>query len=1074
MLVPAHTPAWQEAVRMSDTPLEDAARPPPSVPDLPTLLVSRGDPEGAGQASGAPPAIADQPGREAHTTPSVGSLPLSRLADYELLAEVGRGGMGVVFKARHVRLNRVVALKMILGGALARAEDLQRFDTEAAAAAQLQHPGIVALYEAGCHQGQPFFSMEYVSGSSLAQRVVPGPLPGRQAAAYIAKVARAVHYAHGRGILHRDLKPANVLLDEGDQPKVTDFGLAKVLQTDTGQTRTGAVIGTPSYMAPEQAAGRKNLGPACDVYSLGAVLYELLTARPPFRGDNALATLSLVADAEPLAPRLLNPRADRDLETICLKCLEKEPARRYASAEALANDLRRFLDGEPITARRVGVVGRALKWCRRKPAAAALAAVVAAGLLAAVAGGLGFGVWQGRVAREERRLRGQAEAAQHVALVRENAMRHLLYLAQMRQAQQAWEAADLDRADKLLARWQPHSGLADLRGWEWYYLDNLCRGKLVLPGHAGRTSAVAFHPGGKRLASAGGEASKPADVKVWDLATGKSILTLSGHTNAVTALAYSPDGKYLATASDDTTIKLWDADNGTEVATLPVKTAYVSGVAFSLDGKRLASGGGDGTVRVWSLDKVAAAVAPPAPLTLRGHAGAVTAVAFGPGGEALASASQDCTVKVWDASGKELHTLRGHEGEVLSLAFSPSGRILASAGGAGSRRGEVQLWDPVGGKVLLSHHGLSEKILTVAFSRDGKLAAAGGDGIIRIWDKVSADEALRIRGDTQRVFALAFSPDGQRLASAGRDGRIRLWHSKGRLETTSRTVSIQAEQVAFSPDGRRLVCADRQGEAIILDVDGGAAVRRLPGATGVRCVAWHPSGERLVLACEDHTVRVHDLANKTAPLVLRGHTGRITAIAVNRLGTLLASASEDETVRLWDLETGRPVRVLQGHKNHVLAVAFSPDGLRLASGSFDETVRVWDVATGASIALEGHGGSVNAVVFSPDGRQLASGSRDRTVRIWDLAEPGKSSRLEGSAGPVTALAYHPGGQRLASAGQDRAVRVWDLVTGQEILELEVATGGLSCVTFSPDGRRLACAGHNTSTRLWEAPRAPTR
>ena len=306
-------------------------------------------------------------------------LPLSRFADYELLDEIGRGGMGVVFKARHIRLGRIVALKMILGGALARPDDLQRFETEAAAAAHLQHPNIVGLYEVGAHDNQPYFSMEYISGTSLSERTALGPLPGRRAAVYLEATARAVHYAHGRGVIHRDLKPGNVLLDEHDQPKVTDFGLAKLITTDSGQTRTGAVLGTPSYMSPEQAAGRKDLGPAADIYSLGAILYELLTGKPPFAGATPLATINLVAEQEPLSPRLLNPAVDLDLETICLKCLEKDPRRRFASAGELADDLRRYLDGEPITARRLGPFGRVVKWCRRKPAWAAMLALDARG-----------------------------------------------------------------------------------------------------------------------------------------------------------------------------------------------------------------------------------------------------------------------------------------------------------------------------------------------------------------------------------------------------------------------------------------------------------------------------------------------------------------------------------------------------------------------------------------------------------------------------------------------------------------------------------------------------------------------
>jgi eukaryotic-like serine/threonine-protein kinase len=477
--------------------------------------------------------------------------PMARLAEYELIEEIGRGGMGVVFKARHVRLGRVVALKMILGGALARPDDLHRFENEAAAAAQLQHPNIVALYEVGAYENQPYFSMEYISGTSLGERAAHGPLPSRRAAVYLEATARAVHYAHSRGIIHRDLKPGNVLLDAQDQPKVTDFGLAKLITTDSGQTRTGAVLGTPSYMSPEQAAGRKDLGPAADIYSLGAILYELITGRPPFAGATPLATINLVAEQEPLSPRLLNPAVDLDLETICLKCLEKDPRRRYGSAGALADDLKRYLDGEPIAARRLGPVGRLIKWVRRKPAWATVLALIFAALAIFVA----FAVW---TASEERDLREKAEAAQHTALVREAAMRHLLYEAQVRRAQRSLEQADLLRAMKLLERWLPRAGQDDLRDWEWYFLKEWADTRVAFGEHPGRARAVAFHPTGRQLASAGGDAGRPSDIKVRAVGSGGLIGTLKGHTNLVTALAYHPTRNVLASAGYDNTIRLWD------------------------------------------------------------------------------------------------------------------------------------------------------------------------------------------------------------------------------------------------------------------------------------------------------------------------------------------------------------------------------------------------------------------------------------------------------------------------------------------------------------------------------------
>jgi predicted Ser/Thr protein kinase len=295
------------------------------------------------------------------TAADAGSFPRD-FGDYELLHEVARGGMGVVFRARQKGLNRIVALKMILPGKLANPADLQRFRTEAEATARLQHPNIVTVYEVGEVDGQHFYSMDFIEGPSLSQRLARGPLPGRQAARLVRIVAQAMHHTHRHGILHRDLKPSNILLDAQDEPHITDFGLAKKLDADSSQTRTGLIMGTPSYMAPEQAAGKvKELGPACDVYGLGAILYELLTGRPPFRSDTPLDTLAHVLERDPAPPRLLNPKVDRDLETICLKCLEKDPRCRYASAAALAQDLEHYLVGESISARSFNVLDR-LVW----------------------------------------------------------------------------------------------------------------------------------------------------------------------------------------------------------------------------------------------------------------------------------------------------------------------------------------------------------------------------------------------------------------------------------------------------------------------------------------------------------------------------------------------------------------------------------------------------------------------------------------------------------------------------------------------------------------------------------------
>ncbi len=996
--------------------------------------------------------------------PEINLAPLSRVGDHELLREVGRGGMGVVFKARHIRLNRVVALKMIRGGALADSEDLQRFAKEAEAAGQLQHPNIVALYEFGSLEQEPFFSMEYISGSSLAERVATGPVPGRRAAGYLEATARAVHFAHTRGILHRDLKPANVLLDENDQPKVTDFGLAKLMATDAGQTRTGAVLGTPSYMSPEQAAGRKDLGPASDVYSLGAILYELLTGTPPFQGESALATLNQVADQEPIAPRLLNPSVERDLETICLKCLEKDPARRYRRAEDLADDLHHYLQHEPISARRLSAPGRAARWCRRNPAWALMGCLSAAALLV-------FVLIEWQTAREEKELREEAQKATRLAQVRLDTMRHLLYLAEMRQAQHALEHADFGQAEKLLERWQPREGSADLRGWEWHFLHEQCRGRFALGQHQGHAWAVAYRPDGRQLASAGGEYKRPGEIKVWDPRTGRVLHTLTGHADRLTALAYHPTKNLLASASYDQTVRLWDLDQGREIQVLRGHTDHVNGVAFSPSGELLASAGGDGTVRVWDY-QAHAADPTRGVLVICAHDGETGAVAFSPDGGLLASAGHDRLLKLWDpATGRLDRTFTGHEGRLECLAFDATGKLLAAGGGSGSRHGEVKVWDLTTGTVAATRYGLSDRVLSVAFSRAGKLAAAGGDGVIRVWDASATSEPLILRGDTQWVHGLAFSPDGHSLASAGRSGRISVWNSSGGLESLTLSAPGALETVAFNPVGRFVAAAGRgaRGTARVWNLDYPERPFVVGGHSGdVLCLSFSPDGARLATGGADGTIRIHDFRDPDRkPLVLPAQGSQVLSLAYAADGRLLAVAGDDSPIRLYDATTGALVKVLDGHNHSVLSLAFSPDSRWLASAGHDKRVRLWDLQAGRDhYVLDGHTLAVHALTFSPDGRQLASAGGDRTIRVWDLARRQEAYRLDGSPATVTALAYHPQGRRLVSAGQDRALRVWDVVTRQELLELEENLGPIRGVAFSADGRYLAGAG-NGVVRVWD-------
>jgi len=1110
---PGEPPTELPTIPPSSPPMEDATVPPSDTVE----------------------GVMSAPGESSAEAPAVGTN-IRYFGDYELLEEIARGGMGVVYKARQVTLNRIVALKMILAGQLAGEEDVQRFHAEAEAAAGLDHPGIVPIFEIGEHEGQHYFSMGFVEGESLSARIRNGPLPPREAAEYTNKVAEAVAFAHEQGVIHRDLKPANVLLKESPesrdkspeqqdrrkpssssgsrhstldcQPMVTDFGLAKKVEGDSGLTATGQILGTPGYMPPEQAAGKiDEVTETADVYSLGAILYNLLTARPPFQADNPLDTLMQVLEQEPVSPHQLNSKVPRDLETITLKCLDKDSRRRYGSAQQLVDELQRFLNGEPIHARPISTPTRVWRWCRRKPVVAGLSAITLLLLVAvAVVGMVGYITTTNALETAKRReveahAARQAEADQRrvaettvvdmqttmglVAAERGNPQEAVLWFA----SAAANSAHDRDRELANRVRFQNWSR------------------ELPVPVSAFRNAhqprRIVFHPGGRYLMVH----DRRPSVTLWELENEKPV-TLLPNGALPTAAAWNPTGDLLAVGTAEGVVEIHEFPSGKCLHKLsgqgliasvdgldrPSTMRPIVALSFSNNGRYLAVGSGG--IWVWDCDEKRIVI-PETALPKR-----VVELAFNRDSSQLVATSADRLARVYALAAEEsdakplfepisvdpgnrpvflahddVMVVRTPSGE-LAWCNTKSGVVVRRVSGSGAPGiilpcqngnavlttgyGTVRLFRAADGQSLGEFDGHHDFVCDAAFSPDERaLITVSADRTARLWSTESRSLVTPPVQHQKDVWRTAFSSDGQLFATVQSDGLVRIWRAPAKFESLLIPTRVSYARWVMSDDGRHIAPA-------------GFAINRLQVDTQVYEL---PTGKEA-----GPILRVDGLINQGTFTPDGSTLITLSSLPENcdqRAAQKITWFRQPGWVIFWNWQTGQRLFKPLLTPTEPLDAACTPDGKLVIVACAGGEILLVELSSGSIVKQLNHGGIAAAPTMANPKRRFRLGPKggyfatmlDEKACLWETST-GRRCHTVAHKSPIQDACFSSDERWLATSDMFGTASIWDTKTGELAANLPHPNRVFS-IEFSPDDLYVVTACRDGMARFWNWRTGPT-